>query len=57
MSEIYEPCRNCVFRSDGYGDDDLCINLYCIHPSFARCRQQCPTVQSYEIKRNLGLIE
>ena len=52
-----DPCKDCVFRSDGYGDDDLGINLYCTHPSFARHTQQCPTVLSYNIKRNLGLIE
>lgn len=48
-----DECQECVFCSDGYADVDLGINLYCTHPSYAKCVGQCPTVLSYAIKRKL----
>jgi hypothetical protein len=51
------PCQGCVFHSDGYADFELGTNFYCTHPTYARCEQQCPTVLSYMIKVNLGLIK
>lgn len=53
----WHPCQECVFYSDGYADDDLGINLYCMHPSYARYTAQCPTVLSHRIKMNLSSVK
>ena len=51
------PCQECVFHSDGYTDDDLGINLYCTHPTYARHVAQCPTVLSYTILKRMREAE
>lgn len=48
-----DACQECVFCSDGYADVDLGINLYCTHPSYAKCVGQCPTVLSYTILKRM----
>lgn len=54
----HAPCEGCVFYVEsGYGDHELGMNLHCMHPEFARRTMSCPTVQSHEIKKNLGIIE
>lgn len=51
------PCENCVFYDkEGYWDE-CAIRHYCRHPEFASKTEMCPTVQSYRIRVNLGLID
>lgn len=58
MKRYQTPCEDCVFCvKDGYGDNELGMNLFCMHPEYAHRTMMCPTVQSYEIKKNLGLIK
>ena len=54
----YPMCEGCVFRDEkGHGDDSLGMNVYCWHPVFCKNQTGCPVVQSYHIKRNLGLMK
>lgn len=48
-----DACQECVFHSDGYADFELGTNLYCMHPTYARCEAGCPTVLSYTILRRM----
>lgn len=58
MKKYSNPCKKCVFYDkDGYGIEGEGYNTHCQHAIYYKCRSQCPTVQSYYIKRNLGLDE
>lgn len=59
MKKYIDPCENCVFYDkEGYGMEEDCYNTtHCRHGIYYKCRSQCPTVQSYYIKCNLGLNE
>lgn len=50
------PCENCVFYDkEGYWDERA-VRHYCRYPEFASKTEMCPTVQSYRIRVNLGLL-
>ena len=56
MKKYIDPCEKCVFYDkDGYGIEDEGYNSYCRHATFYKCKSQCPTVQSFHIRCNLGL--
>ena len=52
------PCKGCVFYDEGgYGVAQEGIISHCHHSEFYNRMDVCPVIQSYYIKRNLGLNE
>ena len=57
MKEV-SPCKGCVFYDEwGYGVTQEGIMSHCHHSEFYNRMDVCPVIQSYYIKRNLGLNE